>query len=125
AADTDHPSRVAGAKQAVDQIFDVICRKSVTNAKGTVPQGYLSLGATTPPGIGPVTADHLLKLTSSDCAELADLCDRQGRLWKALSDTPPAERGAIVVEQGDELVRLIDRFCLLAENLNLRGPFQK
>ncbi|TGQ04640.1 phosphoglycerate dehydrogenase, partial [Mesorhizobium sp. M00.F.Ca.ET.217.01.1.1] len=70
-------------------------------------------------------ADHLLKLTSSDCAELADLCDRQGRLWKALSDTPPAERGAIVVEQGDELVRLIDRFCLLAENLNLRGPFQK
>ena len=41
---------------------DVICRKSVTNAKGTVPPGYLSLGATTPPGIGPVTADHLLEI---------------------------------------------------------------
>ncbi|OBQ71517.1 NAD(P)-dependent oxidoreductase [Mesorhizobium loti] len=124
AADTDHPSRVAGAKQAVDQIFDVIRRKSVTNAKGTVPEGYLSLGATTPPGIGPVTADHLLKLAASECSELADVCDRQSRLWKALSEAPPAERGAIVGEQGEELVRLIDRFCLLAEKLNLRGPYQ-
>jgi hypothetical protein len=56
---------------------------------------------------------------------LADLCDRQGRLWKALSDTSPAERGAVVAEQGEDLVRLIGRFCLLAENLNLRGPFQR
>ncbi|UVK54321.1 phosphoglycerate dehydrogenase [Mesorhizobium sp. AR02] len=124
AADTDHPSRVAGAKQAVDQLFDVICRKSVANAKGTVPPGYLSRGATTPQGIGPVTADHLLKLTSGECSELADVCDRQSRLWQALSDTPPAERGTIVAEQGEELVRLIDRFCLLAESLNLRGPYQ-
>lgn len=124
AADTDHPSRVAGAKQAVDQLFDVICRKSVTNVKGTVPPGYLSLGATTPPGIGPVTRDHILKLTSGECSELADVCDRQSRLWQALSDVAPAERGTIVAEQGEELVRLIDRFCLLAEKLNLRGPYQ-
>jgi lactate dehydrogenase-like 2-hydroxyacid dehydrogenase len=124
AADTDHPSRVAGAKQAVDQLFDVICRKSVTNAKGTIPPGYLSQGATTPPGIGPVTADHLLKLTASECSELADVCDRQSRLWQALADTPPTERGGIVAGQGEELVRLIDRFCLLAEKLNLRGPYQ-
>ncbi|MBZ9797299.1 NAD(P)-dependent oxidoreductase [Mesorhizobium sp. ES1-4] len=125
AADTDHPSRVAGAKQAVDQIFDVICRKSVTNAKGTVPAGYLSLGATTPAGIGPVAADRLLKLTAGECSELADLCDRQSRLWKVLSETLPPERGAIVAGQGEDLVRSIDRFCLLAEKLNLRGPFQQ
>lgn len=124
AADTDHPSRVAGAKQAVDQIFDVICRKSATNAKGTLPPGYVSEGATTPAGIGPVTADRLLRLTSGECSELADVCDRQSRLWKALSDTPSAERGKNMAEQGEELVRLIDRFCLLAETLNLRGPFQ-
>ncbi|WP_027055978.1 NAD(P)-dependent oxidoreductase [Mesorhizobium erdmanii] len=124
AADTDHPSRVAGARQAIDQLFDVICRKSVTNAKGTVPPGYLSVGATTPPGIGPVTAEHLLKLTSSDCSELADVCDRQSRLWKALSDAPATERDKIVAERGEELVRLIDRFCLLTEKLNLRGPYQ-
>nr|WP_250888701.1 2-hydroxyacid dehydrogenase [Mesorhizobium sp. dw_380] len=124
AADTDHPSRVAGAKQAVDQLFDVICHKSVTNAKGTLPPGYVSLGVTTPPGVGPVTADHLLKLTTGECSELADLSDRQSRLWKALADAAPAERGGIAAEQGEELVRLIDRFCLLAEKLSLRGPYQ-
>lgn len=45
AADTDHPSRVAGAKQAVDQIFDAILNKRVTNLKGDLPQGYTNAGA--------------------------------------------------------------------------------
>ena len=40
AADTDHPSRVAGAKQAVDQIFDAILHKRVVNLKGDLPLGY-------------------------------------------------------------------------------------
>lgn len=71
-----------------------------------------------------MTADHLLKLTADECSELADVCDRQGRLWQALLDTPPAERSRIVAEQGEELVRMIDHFCLLAEKLNLRGPYQ-
>jgi lactate dehydrogenase-like 2-hydroxyacid dehydrogenase len=44
AADTDHPSRVAGAKQAVDQIFDVIVHKSVVNLKGDLPKGYTNGG---------------------------------------------------------------------------------
>jgi lactate dehydrogenase-like 2-hydroxyacid dehydrogenase len=44
AADTDHPSRVAGAKQAVDQIFDVIQYKRVTNLKGDLPLGYTNAG---------------------------------------------------------------------------------
>ena len=44
AADTDHPSRVAGAKQAVDQIFDAILHKRITNLKGDLPQGYTSAG---------------------------------------------------------------------------------
>ncbi len=44
AADTDHPSRVAGAKQAVDQIFDCILNKRVTNLKGDLPAGYENAG---------------------------------------------------------------------------------
>ncbi|RUX70708.1 phosphoglycerate dehydrogenase [Mesorhizobium sp. M7A.F.Ca.US.005.03.1.1] len=124
AADTDHPSRVAGAKQAVDQIFDIICRKSVTNAKGTVPSGYLSRGSTTPPGIGPATAGDLLKLTAQECFDLADLCERQTQLWKALSNARPDERGKIVAERGGELVRLTNRFCLGVEKSNLRSSCQ-
>lgn len=124
AADTDHPSRVAGAKQAVDQIFDIICRKSVTNAKGTVPSGYLSLGSTTPPGIGSATAGDLLKLTAQECFDLADLCEWQTQLWKALSNARPDERGKIVAERGGELVRLTSRFCLGVEKSNLRSSCQ-
>ena len=44
AADTDHPSRVAGAKQAVDQIFDAIQHKRVVNLKGDLPPGYINGG---------------------------------------------------------------------------------
>jgi lactate dehydrogenase-like 2-hydroxyacid dehydrogenase len=44
AADTDHPSRVAGAKQAVDQIIDAILHKHVVNLKGDLPQGYTDGG---------------------------------------------------------------------------------
>ena len=44
AADTDHPSRVAGAKQAVDQIFDAILYKRVVNRKGDLPAGYTDGG---------------------------------------------------------------------------------
>jgi hypothetical protein len=47
AADTDHPSRVAGAKQAVDQIFDAIISKRVVNLKGDLPEGYKHGGAKT------------------------------------------------------------------------------
>ncbi len=124
AADTDHPSRVAGARQAVDQIFDVILRKRVVNAKGTVPPGYVSMGASTPPGIGPVTASDLLKLTADQYSALADICEQQAGLWRGLSDAQPAAQSKIVAEKGEQLVRLIDSFCLLAEKLNLRGPYQ-
>jgi lactate dehydrogenase-like 2-hydroxyacid dehydrogenase len=44
AADTDHPSRVAGAKQAVDQIFAAIQFKRVINLKGDLPAGYSNAG---------------------------------------------------------------------------------
>ncbi len=44
AADTDHPSRVAGAKQAVDQIVDCIRNKRVTNLKGDLPPGFENAG---------------------------------------------------------------------------------
>ena len=47
AADTDHPSRVDGAKQAVDQIFDAIISKRIVNLKGDLPEGYVNGGVRT------------------------------------------------------------------------------
>ncbi|TQN61057.1 hypothetical protein FLX27_13395 [Agrobacterium tumefaciens] len=41
AADTNHSTRVAGAKQAIDQIIDAIRGRKVTNLKGDLPDGYV------------------------------------------------------------------------------------
>lgn len=123
AADTDHPSRVAGAKQAVDQIFDVLCHRLVTNGKGSVPPGFVFQEESAPSGIGRVTAGDLLKITAQECSELAALCRRQGQLWKSFSSAQTRERRELVAVNGGELIRLINRFVFEAERHNLRGPY--
>lgn len=52
AADTDHPSRLAGAKQAVDQIFAALVERRIINAVGAIPAGYTDGGKQLPDGIG-------------------------------------------------------------------------
>ena len=49
AADTDHPTRVAAAKQAVDQLIAAITTRTVFNLKGDLPLGYVNGGAVPPP----------------------------------------------------------------------------
>ena len=66
AADTEHISRVEGAKQAVDQIFSVIKLKKVINLKGDLPEGYTDEGATTVHGVGKVTQNRLFELLLDD-----------------------------------------------------------
>ncbi len=66
AADTDHPSRVAGAKQAVDQIFSVIVEKRVINLKGTLPKGYTDGGPQVPTGIGGLSAGGLARFAANE-----------------------------------------------------------
>jgi len=90
AADTDHPSRVAGARQAVDQIIDLICHRTVTNLRGTLPDGFRSAGDRMPPGIGPVTRQHLLALTADRAivGTLADLAAAQHRIWTLIGAAP-------------------------------------
>ena len=64
AADTDHPTRVAGAKQAVEQIIDAIRNHRVTNLKGSLPMGYISGGANIPQGVGKVTCADVARLAA-------------------------------------------------------------
>lgn len=61
AADTDHPSRLAGAKQAVDQIFAAIVERRVINVVGAIPTGYTDGGRQLPHGIGRNTSSLLVK----------------------------------------------------------------
>lgn len=110
AADTDHPTRVSGAKQAVDQLLDAIRNRVVTNLKGDLPEGYVSKGARSPLGIGQVTR--------ADIARLAGNAEHLATLRQA-SETIASILGALdAVSDEAHLSRLVDRYrTLLTESI--------
>ncbi|MFC3074319.1 NAD(P)-dependent oxidoreductase [Shinella pollutisoli] len=124
AADTDHPSRVAGAKQAVDQVFDVIRFRSVANLKGDLPEGYVSAGGRTPPGIGRVTREAV-----AGAAGQADLLDELRQASETIAAVvgalsavaDPGHRARIVERYTDLLVENADRQRALLDRLGLYG----
>jgi hypothetical protein len=102
AADTDHPTRVAGAKQAVDQIIDAIRYRVVTNPKGDVPDGYRSKGPKTPTGVGQVTHADVAAL-AEDTVALQEL--------RKVSETLAAIIGALdAVSDDAQRLRIIERY---------------
>ena len=125
AADTDHPSRVAGAKQAVDQIYDVITAQRVTNLKGTLPEGYTSSGSRTPDGIGAVTGQHLLDMVRSGAgAELTSLMASHSDLLRQITSASDEDRIALVKANGESLIEGVNRLSQLFETLGLGGPYK-
>ncbi|MCM2477100.1 phosphoglycerate dehydrogenase [Rhizobium sp. CG5] len=127
AADTDHPSRVAGARQAVDQVYAAIVEKKVTNLKGTLPAGYRSAGSKTPDGIGAVTVQRLVDVfqSSGEVSELAALLSEQARLWSAVADASDEDRAAIAEANGERLMSGTNRLSRLIEAMGLTGPYQR
>ncbi|WP_053240069.1 NAD(P)-dependent oxidoreductase [Pleomorphomonas koreensis] len=104
AADTDHPTRVAGAKQAVDQLLDSVRNRRVTNLVGDLPDGYRSNGKQTPPGIGPSTRADLLRLlgTGRVVDELRELSETLGHIFRELTKS----------SEEAETIAMVDRYLL-------------
>lgn len=128
AADTDHPSRVTGAKQAVDQIFDVIHFKLVTNLKGDLPEGYVSAGSRTPAGIGKVTKQVLTKVgcKAEFLDELRQTSEKVAAILGALSAVSCLDhRGRIIDRYTAQLVESADRQRALLDQLGLYGPAEE
>ncbi|GLS17148.1 phosphoglycerate dehydrogenase [Labrys miyagiensis] len=126
AADTDHPSRVEGAMQAVDQIFDVIHYGVVTNLKGDLPAGYVDAGARTVNGIGAATRGTLARAVADETAlrEAREAVEALAAIWGALSSTTDPDRRATLMQRhGAALVRHTNRYAALTERLGLRGPY--
>jgi lactate dehydrogenase-like 2-hydroxyacid dehydrogenase len=126
AADTDHPSRVEGARQAVDQIFDVIHYGVVTNLKGDLPAGYVNAGARTVNGIGAVTGGTLARAVADETAlrEAREAVEALAAIWGALSSTTDPDRRATLMQRhGAALVRHTNKYAALTERLGLRGPY--
>ena len=126
AADTEHLSRVEGAKQAVDQIFDLIQFKSVTNLKGNLPEGYTNAGARTVNGVGAVTRLDLARATedAEALAQARKTAEAMAAIWGALSATTnPDRRRELIERHGAALVKAGNQHAVLLEKLGLQGPY--
>ncbi|BCG82127.1 NAD(P)-dependent oxidoreductase [Mesorhizobium sp. 113-3-3] len=108
AADTDHPSRVAGAKQAVDQILNAILGRRVVNRKGELPVGYVDGGPCTVAGIGKPSAGRLSEIMAdrTTLEEGRRLSERLAAIYGALSSAGTEEaRKEILSSHGDQLAK--------------------
>lgn len=112
AADTDHPTRVAGAKRAVDQIMDAARNGVVTNLRGDLPQGYRCNGGSSPIGVGRVTRRDIEALVE-DHAVIGEL--------RKVSEAIAAILGAMdAVTDGTHKSRIIDRYRSLLTESSMR-----
>jgi lactate dehydrogenase-like 2-hydroxyacid dehydrogenase/phosphoserine aminotransferase len=125
AADTDHLSRVQGAEQAVDQIFDVIQYKRVTNLKGSLPAGYEDAGSKTVTGIGRVSLQALNRAAADEGSlqEIRRLSEQMAAVWGAFSVSANPDRlDDLINRHGATLIRNINRYGTLMQKLGLEGP---
>jgi lactate dehydrogenase-like 2-hydroxyacid dehydrogenase/phosphoserine aminotransferase len=124
AADTEHVSRVEGAKQAVDQIFDCVLRKRLTNLKGTAPEGYSVAGARTVAGVGRVVADDVARIDNKAMNELRALSETMAGIWGAMSATDADGRAELSKRHGKKLLLSANRYASLLKELGIEGPFE-
>lgn len=126
AADTEHGSRVEGARQAVDQIFDLIRFKRVVNLKGDLPAGYSHGGATTVKGIGGATARDIAQLADSraDLAAARKAAEDLAAIFGALDATSDPDRRATLIDRyGRDLLKASNRFAALMKQFGIEGPY--
>ncbi len=126
AADTEHLSRVEGARQAVDQIFQAIQHRSVMNLKGDLPEGYVNAGATTVNGVGKVTANGLAAVAADAAAlgRLRALAEQMTAILGALSSIEESERRQDLIERyGAQLIDRSNRYAAEMQRLGLQGPY--
>lgn len=126
AADTDHPSRVAGAKQAVDQMFDAILRRHVRNLVGDLPDGYERGPDTVPLGIGRVTPEIVETVVADGEALTALLASAEATaaFWRRLAQTDdPEARIRAIRHDGAEALKAAARQRSLLRRWGLDVPF--
>lgn len=126
AADTEHVSRVEGAKQAVDQIIDCIRYKRVANLKGELPEGYSSVGAVTRRGVGRASsADLRAALIDSKAIEKARAsAEDVTAILAALATTSQADQQNLQIKRhGASLVKAANALASTLKSLGLEGPY--
>ncbi len=124
AADTEHYSRVEGAKQAVDQIYDVIQFKRVVNLKGDIPEGYSDANSLTVNGVGAVTQRDINCLSDSELFELRTHSEQLSAFWGALeANKDPDRRNELVQRHSSSATLAANKLIALYTKHGLQGPF--
>jgi lactate dehydrogenase-like 2-hydroxyacid dehydrogenase len=125
AADTEHVSRVEGAKQAVDQIFGAIRYREVVNLKGELPDGYALAGSRTVPGVGKCNAQTIAQAVETrDAAQARKEAEEMAAIWAALaSATTEDARQLLIARYGARLVKSFNTYATRMRRLGLEGPY--
>jgi lactate dehydrogenase-like 2-hydroxyacid dehydrogenase len=126
AADTEHVSRVEGAKQAVDQIMNAIRFREVVNLKGDLPDGYSVGGAMTVAGVGKCSGQTIARaLAAEDAAERArSAAEAMAAIWGALvTATTEEQRRLLIARHGAALTRHVNSYATLMRQLGIEGPY--
>ncbi len=124
AADTEHVSRVDAAKQAVDQIFNVIQFKSVVNLKGDLPAGYTDGQSLTVNGVGAVTSKDISGLSENKLQHIRRLTENLAVFWGALEATKDTDRRAeLVARHASHATRTANELLSEFAGNGLQGPF--
>ena len=128
AADTEHISRVEGAKQAVNQIFLAIRFKKVINLKGDLPEGYIDEGARTVPGVGKVSPNRLIELLIDDnfIKNMHQITEELIDIWGKFETAQYHElRKDLIQEYGSKLIFLSNKYASSMESVGLKGPYSE
>lgn len=125
AADTEHVSRVEGAKQAVDQIMQCIQYRSVMNLKGDLPEGYEDAGSVTVNGVGKVTPNKLMRAISNETLleDIRTQASSISSIWEAISNASEAEREQLIERNAAKLIKSSNHYITLIEQSGLKGPY--
>ena len=119
AADIDHLSRIAGAKQAIKQMITVITDKVVINGVGDIPCGYRDGGKQTLKGIGAVDQARFESLDNNQVKQMAVLSANIAQFWQTVANGESLDDkidGKSKIEQvtleHNQLTRLLASFGL-------------
>lgn len=126
AADTEHVSRVEGAKQAVDQIIAAIRYREVINLKGDLPAGYSVGGPMTVAGVGRCSGADVARALQGgkDAATGRAEVESMAAIWGALTCASTEEaRQQLITRHGAALVKSFNKYATLMRKLGLEGPY--
>ena len=126
AADTEHVSRVEGAKQAVDQIMNAIRYRQAVNLKGDLPDGYSVGGAMTVAGVGKCSAHSIARAAgdSANTEAARNGAEAMAAIWAALATAGTEDRRAMLIERyGATLVKSFNSYATLMRKLGIEGPY--